>query len=39
MRIGDPVPTDQVHLRDRDRITSELRDRVASMLEEQPIHA
>jgi 1-acyl-sn-glycerol-3-phosphate acyltransferase len=39
MRIGDPVPTDQVHLRDRDRITSELRDRIVSMLEEQPIHA
>jgi 1-acyl-sn-glycerol-3-phosphate acyltransferase len=39
MRIGDPVPTDQVPLRDRDRITSELRDRIASLLEEQPIHA
>jgi len=39
MRIGDPVPTDQVHLRDRDRITTELRDRIVSLLEEQPIHA
>ena len=39
MRIGDPIPTDQVQLRDRGRITAELRDRIASMLDEQPIHA
>jgi 1-acyl-sn-glycerol-3-phosphate acyltransferase len=38
MRIGDPIPTDQLQLRDRGRITSELRDRIASMLDEQPIH-
>jgi 1-acyl-sn-glycerol-3-phosphate acyltransferase len=39
MRIGDPVPTDQANLRDRGRITAELRDRIASLLEQQPIHA
>jgi 1-acyl-sn-glycerol-3-phosphate acyltransferase len=39
MRIGDPVSTDQAQLRDRDRITAELRDRIVSLLEEQPIHA
>jgi 1-acyl-sn-glycerol-3-phosphate acyltransferase len=39
MRIGDPIPTDQIQLRDRGRITAELRDRIASMLDEQPIHA
>ncbi len=39
MRIGDPIPTDQVQLRDRGRITAELRDRIVSMLDEQPIHA
>ena len=39
MRIGEPIPTDQVQLRDRGRITSELRERIASMLDEQPIHA
>ncbi len=39
MRIGDPIPTDQVQLRDRGRITAELRDRIAGMLDEQPIHA
>lgn len=39
MRIGEPVPTDQVQLRDRGRVTSELRDRIVSMLDEQPIHA
>ncbi len=36
MRIGDPIPTDQVQLRDRGRITTELRDRIATMLDEQP---
>lgn len=39
MRIGDPIPTDQVQLRDRGQITDQLRDRIASMLDEQPIHA
>jgi 1-acyl-sn-glycerol-3-phosphate acyltransferase len=39
LRIGDPIPTDQVQLRDRGRITAELRERIASMLHEQPIHA
>ena len=39
MRIGEPIPTDQVQLRDRGRITAELRDRIVSMLDEQPIHA
>jgi 1-acyl-sn-glycerol-3-phosphate acyltransferase len=39
MRIGDPIPTDQVQLRDRARVTAELRDRIVSLLDEQPIHA
>jgi 1-acyl-sn-glycerol-3-phosphate acyltransferase len=39
MRVGDPIPTDQMQLRDRGQITAELRDRIASMLDEQPIHA
>lgn len=39
LRIGDPIPTDQVTLRDRGRITAQLRERVAGMLDEQPIHA
>ena len=39
MRIGEPVPTDQLQVRDRERITSELRDRIVSLLEDQPIHA
>jgi 1-acyl-sn-glycerol-3-phosphate acyltransferase len=39
MRIGEPVPTDQVLLHDRGRITSDLRDRIVSLLEEQAIHA
>jgi 1-acyl-sn-glycerol-3-phosphate acyltransferase len=39
MRVGDPISTDQIQLRDRGRITAELRDRIASMLDEQPIHA
>jgi 1-acyl-sn-glycerol-3-phosphate acyltransferase len=38
MRIGEPIPTDQIQLRDRGRITAELRDRIVSMLDEQPIH-
>jgi 1-acyl-sn-glycerol-3-phosphate acyltransferase len=39
MRIGEPIPMDQVQLRDRARVTRELHDRIASMLDEQPIHA
>ncbi len=39
MRVGDPISTDQIQLRDRGQITAELRDRIASMLDEQPIHA
>jgi 1-acyl-sn-glycerol-3-phosphate acyltransferase len=39
MRIGDPIPTDQLQLRDRERVTAELRDRIVSLLDEQPIHA
>jgi 1-acyl-sn-glycerol-3-phosphate acyltransferase len=39
MRIGDPIATDQCQLRDRVRITAELRDRIVSLLEDQPIHA
>jgi 1-acyl-sn-glycerol-3-phosphate acyltransferase len=38
MRIGEPVPTAQAHLRDRARVTAELHDRIASLLEDQPIH-
>jgi 1-acyl-sn-glycerol-3-phosphate acyltransferase len=38
MRIGDPVSTDQLQLRDRGRVTAELRDRIASMLDTQPMH-
>jgi len=39
MRIGDPIRTDQLALRDRDRVTAELRNQIVSMLDEQPIHA
>jgi len=39
MRIGDPVATDQVPLKERGRITNELRERIASMLDREPIHA
>jgi 1-acyl-sn-glycerol-3-phosphate acyltransferase len=39
MRIGEPVPTAQAHLRDRERVTAELRERIASLLDDQPIHA
>ncbi len=38
MRIGDPIPTDQVSPRDRVRLTSELRHQIQSLQEEQPIH-
>ena len=38
MRIGDPIPTAQLQLRDRTRVTAELRDRIVSMLESQPMH-
>jgi 1-acyl-sn-glycerol-3-phosphate acyltransferase len=39
MRIGEPIPTAQAQLRDRAHVTAELRDRIASLLEDQPIHA
>ena len=39
MRIGEPIPTGQAHLRDRMRVTAELRERIVSLLEDQPIHA
>jgi 1-acyl-sn-glycerol-3-phosphate acyltransferase len=39
MRIGDPISTDQLQLRDRERVTAELRDRILTLLDEQPIHA
>jgi len=39
MRVGEPIATDQVQLRDRVQITAELRERIVAMLEEQPIHA
>jgi 1-acyl-sn-glycerol-3-phosphate acyltransferase len=39
MRIGDPIPTDQAQPRDRARITAEIRDRIVSLLDRQPIHA
>src|ERR1700733_11155941 len=39
IRGGDPIPTDQMQLRDRGQITAGLRDCIASMLDEQPIHA
>jgi 1-acyl-sn-glycerol-3-phosphate acyltransferase len=39
MRIGEPIPTDQLQLRDRVRVTAELRDRIVSLLDEQPIPA
>jgi len=38
MRIGEPIPTDQVQLRDRGRVTADLRERIVSMLDDQPIH-
>lgn len=39
MRIGDPISTDQAQLRDRGRITAELRDSIVSLLDDMPIHA
>jgi 1-acyl-sn-glycerol-3-phosphate acyltransferase len=39
MRVGEPIPTGQAQLRDRGRVTAELHDRIASLLEDQPIHA
>ena len=39
MRIGDPIPTGQASLRDRDRLTQELRQRIVALLEEHPIPA
>jgi len=37
MRIGQPVPTDQLALRERVHLTAELRERIARLTEEQPI--
>jgi 1-acyl-sn-glycerol-3-phosphate acyltransferase len=39
LRIGDPIPTSGAQVRDRERITAELRDRVVSLLEDQPASA
>lgn len=39
LRIGDPVATDQIPLKERGRITNDLRERIASMLDREPIHA
>lgn len=39
MRIGDPIATDRAKPHDRVRLTEELRHRIVSMLEDQPIHA
>jgi 1-acyl-sn-glycerol-3-phosphate acyltransferase len=39
MRIGDPIPTGQTQIRDRMRVTAELRERIVSLLDDQPIHA
>jgi 1-acyl-sn-glycerol-3-phosphate acyltransferase len=39
MRIGDPIPTSQLQVRDRMRVSSELHDRIANLLADQPIHA
>ena len=39
MRIGEPIPTGQAQLRDRGRVTADLHERIASLLEDQPIHA
>jgi 1-acyl-sn-glycerol-3-phosphate acyltransferase len=38
MRIGDPIPTDQAKTHDRLQLTQELRHRIISLLEGQPIH-
>jgi 1-acyl-sn-glycerol-3-phosphate acyltransferase len=38
MRIGDPIPTDQLQLRDRGQVTAELRERIVNMLDVQPMH-
>ena len=39
MRIGDPIPTDQLQLRDRGAVTDQLRDQIIAMLGTQPIPA
>jgi len=38
MRIGEPLSTDQAKMHDRMRLTEELRHRIVSLLEDQPIH-
>jgi 1-acyl-sn-glycerol-3-phosphate acyltransferase len=37
MRIGDPLPTDQAALRERVRLTADLRDRILVLTQEQPV--
>jgi len=37
IRIGDPIPTGEATLRDRVRLTSELRDRIVTLTQEQPV--
>jgi len=39
MRIGEPVATSDAKLRDRERLTAELRSRIVALLEEHPIPA
>jgi 1-acyl-sn-glycerol-3-phosphate acyltransferase len=39
MRIGEPVQTSQATLKDRTRLTQEVRDQIAAMLHPQPVHA
>ena len=39
MKVGEPIATTDLKLHDRARLTQEVRDRVAALLQEQPIHA
>ena len=39
MRIGEPLATSDAQLRDRERLTAELRSRIVALLEEHPIPA
>ncbi len=38
MRIGDPIPTAGLKLHDRARLTQQVREQVAALLEEEPMH-
>lgn len=38
MRIGEPIPTGHMQVRDRAQVSAELHDRIAILLEDQPIH-